>query len=276
MNGLFVGTNNVVISHLQFVDDALFVGEWSAVNATNLLHLLRCFGNASGLNINLSKSKLFGIGAFKAEVIKLVRKCNCKAGELPFLYLGLPVGEYMKLLQSRNLAQSKFRSKLCSWMAKTLSICGRYNLVKSILNSFPVYYLSLFRAPVTIIKKLELLRNKFFWGEVATFRKIIWAKSSKMYGEYAIDGLQIGSLAIKNLALLEKWWWRFHVERTCLWSRLISSIYGADGSFTTFYPSVKRAVWPTIVATGREIEANGVIFADNLQRVVGRKESTKF
>ncbi|XP_071739646.1 uncharacterized mitochondrial protein AtMg01250-like [Rutidosis leptorrhynchoides] len=47
--GVKVGNEGVVVSHLQFSDDALFFGEWSETNASNLVLILNCFGDASGL-----------------------------------------------------------------------------------------------------------------------------------------------------------------------------------------------------------------------------------
>lgn len=46
---------------------------------------------------------------------------------------------------------------------------------------------------------------------------------------FGLGGLNIGSLNLKNLALLGKWWWRFRVEHNSLWVKVISSIYGRDG-----------------------------------------------
>ncbi|GJW00157.1 putative RNA-directed DNA polymerase, eukaryota, reverse transcriptase zinc-binding domain protein [Tanacetum coccineum] len=60
--GAEVGRDKVPISHLQFADDALIVGYWSLPNAKNLSIILTCFHLASGLKVNFSKSKLFGIG----------------------------------------------------------------------------------------------------------------------------------------------------------------------------------------------------------------------
>lgn len=41
-----VGKDEVELWHLQFADDALFLGDWSAGNAVDLMHLL-CFEDAS-------------------------------------------------------------------------------------------------------------------------------------------------------------------------------------------------------------------------------------
>lgn len=39
-------------------------------------------------------------------------------------------------------------------------------------------------------------------------------------------GLGLGDLRLKNLALLEKWLWRFGKEKEALWRRVIVSKYG--------------------------------------------------
>lgn len=55
------------ISHLFYVDDALFIGEWSKANLKNLARILKCFHVSSGLKVNFHKSKVFGIGASNFE-----------------------------------------------------------------------------------------------------------------------------------------------------------------------------------------------------------------
>lgn len=70
--GIFKGicTPNMgpTISHLFYADDALFVGEWSHINLLNLERILRCFNLASGLGVNFTKSKVFGVGVDASDV----------------------------------------------------------------------------------------------------------------------------------------------------------------------------------------------------------------
>nr|GEX86821.1 RNA-directed DNA polymerase, eukaryota, reverse transcriptase zinc-binding domain protein [Tanacetum cinerariifolium] len=63
-----VRDNVVDLSHLQFEDDAILLGKWSLDNARNHCSILRCFNMASGLKVNFSKSKFFGIGVTCDEV----------------------------------------------------------------------------------------------------------------------------------------------------------------------------------------------------------------
>ena len=55
--------------------------------------MLKCFERASGLNINLSKSKLMGIAVNEDRVEQAANRIGCGVLKAPFAYLGLKVGE---------------------------------------------------------------------------------------------------------------------------------------------------------------------------------------
>ncbi|GJU50878.1 zinc finger, CCHC-type containing protein [Tanacetum coccineum] len=67
-HGVKVGKDKINISHLQFADDALILGDWSLPNAKNLSRILTCFHLASCLKVNFNKSKLFGIRVTDNEI----------------------------------------------------------------------------------------------------------------------------------------------------------------------------------------------------------------
>ena len=77
---------------LQFADDALFFREWTRLNASNLINILRCFELGPGLKVNLNKSMLVVVGIHENEVISVASSIGCSHGVLTFIYLGLPVG----------------------------------------------------------------------------------------------------------------------------------------------------------------------------------------
>ena len=53
-----VGNDKIHLSHLQFADDALIMGEWSLNNTKHLLRILTCFHLASSLKVNFNKVSL--------------------------------------------------------------------------------------------------------------------------------------------------------------------------------------------------------------------------
>ena len=56
----------------------------------------------------------------------------------------------------------KVTKKLSSWKAKILSIGGRLTLLKFVVGSLAIYYISIYKAPATVLKLLEYLRDCFF------------------------------------------------------------------------------------------------------------------
>ncbi|GJZ20302.1 putative RNA-directed DNA polymerase, eukaryota, reverse transcriptase zinc-binding domain protein [Tanacetum coccineum] len=61
-HGVEAGVNKVHVSHIQFADDALILGDCSKPNIENMSTILTCFHLASNLKVNFNKSKLSGIG----------------------------------------------------------------------------------------------------------------------------------------------------------------------------------------------------------------------
>lgn len=82
--GLYWGfkVNTLTLSYLFFVDDALFIGEWSHANIKIMVPIFQCFYRVSGLKISIHKSNLFGFGVpfdevFINPILSLViTQCN--------------------------------------------------------------------------------------------------------------------------------------------------------------------------------------------------------
>ena len=56
INGLSVGNNGPVLTHLQFVDDTMVFCAADKEELLNIKRILRCFELVSGLKINFFKS----------------------------------------------------------------------------------------------------------------------------------------------------------------------------------------------------------------------------
>ncbi|KAJ9676862.1 hypothetical protein PVL29_022056 [Vitis rotundifolia] len=81
----------VIISHLLFADDTIVFCEAKKDYLTYLSWILMWFEAASGLRINLEKSEVIPVGEVE-DVAGLAAELGCKAGQLPSVYLGLPLG----------------------------------------------------------------------------------------------------------------------------------------------------------------------------------------
>ncbi|GKD33073.1 RNA-directed DNA polymerase, eukaryota [Tanacetum coccineum] len=149
--GLYRGISikgSLTICHLFYADDAFFVGKWDISNIKTIVHVLKCFFMASGLKINLYKSKLMGVGVSMEDVELTTAMVGCSTLSPLFKYLGVNVGATMSRLNSWNEVSDKISSRLSKWKLKTLSIGGRLTLLKSVLTAIPLYHMSLFKAPI--------------------------------------------------------------------------------------------------------------------------------
>ncbi|GKC34793.1 hypothetical protein Tco_1047177, partial [Tanacetum coccineum] len=75
--GMFNGISldaSLHLSHMFYADDAIFVGQWNESNINTIVHVLDCFHRASGIRINMSKSKLLGISVDADKVDQEARK----------------------------------------------------------------------------------------------------------------------------------------------------------------------------------------------------------
>ncbi|GKD04150.1 RNA-directed DNA polymerase, eukaryota [Tanacetum coccineum] len=135
--GLFTGIkiNSMVnLSHLFYADDAIFLGQWSELNIDSLVRVLDCFFRASGLRINMCKSKIMGVNVEDGMVKNAASKLGCLVLKTPFTYLGTKVGGNMSRKQAWKEVVDKVLSRLSRWKMKLLSIGGRLTLLKSVIR----------------------------------------------------------------------------------------------------------------------------------------------
>ncbi|KAJ0625065.1 putative RNA-directed DNA polymerase [Helianthus annuus] len=160
-DGFKMSNNGPLISHLLYVDDAIFIGEFSTFNIKNVDRLLRCFHVCSRLKINMFKSCIYGIEVDDLEVIPVASVLGCQIGKIPFVYLGLLVGANMNRINIWRDIFHTVENRLAKWKAISMSIGGRVTLIKSVLESLPTYYFSLYKAPVAVLNGLESIFKKF-------------------------------------------------------------------------------------------------------------------
>ncbi|GKB14264.1 RNA-directed DNA polymerase, eukaryota, reverse transcriptase zinc-binding domain protein [Tanacetum coccineum] len=192
------------ISFLRVVDEGLF----------------------KGLQINIHKSQVLGVGVPRFVVEQAASTIGCSVMNNQFTYLGVKVGEVMSRHKAWEDTIHKLTSRLSKWKAKTLSIGGRLTLLKSVLGASPIYSMSIFKVPKGVLKIMEAIRNRFFNGADISDRKITWAAWDKILASKKNGGLGVSSFFALNRALLLKWVWRFVSQDGSLWYRVIQALYG--------------------------------------------------
>lgn len=150
---------------MQYADDTAFILNGNPVTMITFKLVLRLFTKISGLTINYEKSNIVTFGMDQAEVEMASAIIGCEPTELPITYIGMPLtvrksgrSAYMPLIE-------KLEKKFQGWRCKIISRGGRLQLVTSVLSSIPIYFMSSFKLPKWVIKRLDRIRRDFLWGK---------------------------------------------------------------------------------------------------------------
>ncbi|RVW23944.1 LINE-1 retrotransposable element ORF2 protein [Vitis vinifera] len=156
-------------------------------------------GVASGLRINLEKSEIIPVGEVE-EMEEMAAELGCKVGSMPSVYLGLPLGAPNKSTAVWDGVEEKMRRRLAHWKRQYISKGGRLILIKSTMASMPLYQMSLFCMPKSVVRRLEKLQRDFLWGGGNLERKV-----------HLVN------------------WERFACEKENLWKQVLLAKYGQEG-----------------------------------------------
>ena len=79
----------------------------------------------------------------------------------PSKYLGLNFMLRGKRIADFQILEDKMHSKLQGWKAKLLSQASRTTLIKSTLQSMPIYTFNYFKLPEAICNKMDAISRAF-------------------------------------------------------------------------------------------------------------------
>ncbi|GAU19481.1 hypothetical protein TSUD_77250 [Trifolium subterraneum] len=275
--GYSIGERDPIsVSHLQFADDTLLLGIKSWANVRALRAILGLFETMSGLKVNFHKSMLVGVNIPESWLGEAASALRCKVGIIPFLYLGLPIGGDPRRLGFWEPVLARLKNRLSGWKSRFLSFGGRLVLLKSVLQSLPVYALSFFKAPTGIISSIESIFIKFFWGGCEDSRKIPWVSWKSICLSKEGGGLGVRQMREFNLALLGKWCWRMLVDREGLWFRVLVARYGMERGRIRDGGRRGSTWWREIACIQRGSELGSSWFGEQVSRRVGDGLDTFF
>ncbi|GKE30029.1 hypothetical protein Tco_1445413, partial [Tanacetum coccineum] len=191
-----------------YADDVVITSEWNSGDLDNIIRVLHAFHLASCLKINIHKSNIYGIGVSNDELSLMASRTGCVAGSFPSTYLALPTGSNMNLTSSWNILVECFQKRLSSCKANLLSIGGRLALIKAVLGSLDIQYLSIFKAPevaalVLIYGKIYGLTIPLFIFDTTSF--IDWNKTKTVLSLIVLSTVNGTGTGLGVILAFETW-----------------------------------------------------------------------
>ena len=122
----------------------------------NMKFLLYCLQWLTGLRINYHKCEvvIFGMSSEQQQIANFM---NCKVGNLPMTYLGLPISDKHLGAKTSADVENKMRRKLSNWKGKMLSAGGKLILTNSTLSSIPTYTMGMYKLGEEVYHKMEYI-----------------------------------------------------------------------------------------------------------------------
>lgn len=112
--GVEISKGGIKISHLQYADDTVIFWPKDIESFMNIKKTLIIFQLTSGLQVKFHKSNILGLNLKPSWLHFAMDSLKCKISELPFTYLGLPIGRNSSLLSTWNTVINHMNKKLAT------------------------------------------------------------------------------------------------------------------------------------------------------------------
>ena len=124
--------------------------------------MMDIFSDFSGLRLNWAKSTFVGFGLSAEETCGCSQILETPIRALPMRYLGVPLVDRRLRIQNWQPVLEKVKTRLGGWWAHPLSRGGRLVLLNAVLAAIPIYYMSIFRMPASVRRRLKKTMRNFF------------------------------------------------------------------------------------------------------------------
>lgn len=190
-----------------------------------MIKVVRNYEGCSGQLIKNNKSSLYVHNKTPLSVCNIIKmRTRMRKGTFPFTYLGCPIYYGRKKIAYFEDLINKVMKRVMSWQNKLLSFGGRYVLIAHVLQSIPVYLLSVMNPPARVIEQIHKIFARFFWGNTTNNKRRHWVAWDKLCLAKVEGGLGFRSLYDTSNALFGKLWWNFRTS-TAMWSTYMGNKY---------------------------------------------------
>jgi hypothetical protein len=232
----------VNILHLFFVDDVLIMTRENLQEWKEIAGILETFVSATGLEINIAKSSFHfaGIDENSLAPFRDLFPYNFFTLDVGFRYLGYFLkSSFYKSEDWRWLIQ-KFERRIDHWCNHWLTLGGRFVLIKAVLESQPVFWMTLAAVPNSVLVKIRQLIFSFLWSGCSERKHMHLCNWETIAKPKKVGGWGLRNLFLFNKALAANTLWRV-LTKAGVWHNVIKDKYLPYISVATWFRSVSRS-----------------------------------
>ena len=164
---------------------------------------------------------------------------------------------------THELLLERIHKRLAGWKINLLSLSGRVVLIKAVLMSLPVYFMSIAVLPTKTVFQIEKVMRQFLWGKIGKNRYLSMIAWKKVCAPLDEGGLGLRELQDFNQALILKVVWQLVSNKDKLWVHIMRAKY---------YP--RAGIWAVQRKTGvsrlwRAVQEAKEFFRESIKWHVG-------
>jgi hypothetical protein len=191
--------------------------------------IMETYAQSTGLRVNYAKSCMIPLNLESDKLEAMAGVFGCKLQQMPFAYLGLPMGTTKPRVEHYAPLMNRVERQLTS-ISSLLTYASKLQLVNSVLSSLSTFTMCSVSVPVAVLECFDRAGRHCMWRKSEANAKskplVAWKKCTKPKRK---RGLGIINLRSQNVALLLKHLDKFYNKKDISWVHLIWNTYYSNG-----------------------------------------------
>ena len=214
----------------QYADDMSVSTTFDEDQLNRILQHFDDFRKSTGFQLSYEKTTVYRIGSLKHSKAELYTEKPLNWSNEPIKVLGVYVDHSSEKTIDLNYTPVLDQAKqiMNTWKARNLSLCGKVNIINTLIGSLFVYKMStLPNVPESIIKQLEKEFETFLWGG---HRPKI--PTSTLQADWSQGGMRLVNLRLRDAALKSVWI-----------KTVLAKDYPEDIVYAATQPDLRENIW---------------------------------
>ncbi|XP_026428874.1 uncharacterized protein LOC113324799 [Papaver somniferum] len=216
--------------------------------------LLGSYHRASGQTVCRQKSKIYYGGGSSSWCNYIASYLGMSGATFPDRYLGVQIMPGIVRYRHISNVVEKIKNQLAGWRGRLLSFHDRIVLFKSVIASYYIHNMAIYKWPRKFILQCERAIRNFIWSGDSNINRVVVVAFDKICCPFEEGGLGLTLMATMNKALIMKLWWKIR-NSTKKWALFLKAkLFDRKGCIK--HSGVKSSIFPGLRSVYNCVEKN--------------------